>query len=87
MLQVDSSPGELAGLLRKHMIKIVYDLLNATKLLHSLAYAVLSLVNLAKLGTLRLEHAPYFKHRLTHISATFSLCCYQSIYTSLVYDI
>lgn len=61
MLQIDSSSGELTGLLCQHVIQIIYYLLKA-KLLHATAYAVLAFVDFAQFGTLRLEHAPDFKH-------------------------
>ena len=61
MLQVYSTPGELTGLLCQHVFQIIYYLLKA-KLLQPIAYAVLAFVDFAQFGTLRLEHAPDFKH-------------------------
>ena len=61
MLEIDSAPGELSSLFSEHMIQIIYKLVNA-KFFHPVTYAVLALINFAKLGALRLEHTPDFKH-------------------------
>ena len=48
------------------MIQIVYNLISA-KFFYSVGNTIRTIVDLTNLGAVLLEHAPDFKHRMTHV--------------------
>ena len=64
-----------AGFLPQHMVHVVNQLLLAV-LSHRIHDAVLTIVDCANGLSLRLEHAPDLKHRLTHAQRSLLLFRY-----------